>query len=179
MNPLFETQFDDKPECASCMKMWGRRGGTWTSPRKLGSRTIWRAVAACTLRILLLPRFSTLQPYSCAAASHTVTAVDAGLMSGRSDHCTLPGTVQRRLYKPVGSHPPTGMYQLDSNVSGQAQNLHLHINLPAERHLPTHADEDCACFLPLLPCLRQGSQALTEPSLVRLPRPHKRWEALF
>ena len=39
-----------------------------TSPRKWLSRTICRAVCACTLMMRLLPRFSTLQPYSCVQA---------------------------------------------------------------------------------------------------------------
>ena len=54
---------------APYMEVMGVKLTTCTSPWKWGLRTIWRAVAACTLSTLLLPRFSTLQPYSCAAGA--------------------------------------------------------------------------------------------------------------
>ena len=53
---------------APYMDVMGVKSMICTSPRKWLSRTIWRAVCACTLMMRLLPRLSTLQPYSCARA---------------------------------------------------------------------------------------------------------------
>lgn len=50
---------------APYMEVMGVKSTTCTSPWKLGSRTICLAVPECTLMTLLLPRLSTLHPYSC------------------------------------------------------------------------------------------------------------------
>lgn len=67
---------------APYMEVMGVKLTTCTSPLNLGSRTIWRAVLACTLSTLLFPRFSTLHPYSCTATHpHALTLVWQGGMS--------------------------------------------------------------------------------------------------